>query len=453
LHGAVVNFLNSMRHHPGLTEQDVLAAVTTLSFDIAGLELFLPLSVGARIVLIDSQVTADGPRLAQVLQECGATVMQATPSTWQLLRDADGQTPRHLKVLCGGEALPRNLAEYLLDRASSIWNMYGPTETTIWSATHRVESGARGVPIGHPIDNTQLYILDPCLNPVPVGVPGELFIGGVGLARGYRNLPELTAEKFIANPFSDGRGDRLYKTGDLARYLPDGNIEFLGRIDHQVKLRGFRIELEEIEMVLSKIPGIREAVVIVREEDADKRLIAYTVPDRDSVPTIGELRNLLKAKLPDYMIPSAFVFLDALPLTSNGKLDRSALPALDRHNSNLQETFIAPRTSAEKTIAEIWVQTLKQEPVGIHDNFFDLGGHSLLATRLISRIRQAFEIELPLRTLFENPTVAGLAAQVDRLKVNGEPSNELADVLTDIESLSDEEAERLIAQGNFKTSD
>jgi acyl carrier protein len=275
---------------------------------------------------------------------------------------------------------------------------------------------------------------------VPVGVRGEIHIGGVQVARGYLHRPELTAEHFIPDPFSDSSGARMYKTGDLARYLPDGNIEFIGRLDHQIKIRGFRVETGEIESALSQHPSVRETVVLAREDNpGDKRLAAYVVAS-DSQPPTNELRDFLKQKLPEYMVPSAFVFLDALPLTPNGKVDRRALPPPDARRPDLKESFVAPRAPAEEKLAAIWREILKLERVGIHDDFFDLGGHSLLATQLIFRICDAFQVELPLRSLFENPTVAGLAAQVARAP------GETETVLAELESLSDEQAQILLAR-------
>jgi amino acid adenylation domain-containing protein len=417
VHGAVVNFLNAMRQQPGLTEQDILVAVTTLSFDIAGLELLLPLLVGARLVLLASEVAADGPRLAAILETSSATVMQATPSTWRLLREAGWQPRNPFKVLCGGESIPRDLANDLLNKASSVWNMYGPTETTIWSATYYIEADQSIIPLGRPIDNTQIYILDPYLHPVPIGVPGELYIGGVGLARSYLKRPDLTAEKFVPCPFGGEAGARLYRTGDLARYLPNGNIEFLGRIDQQVKIRGFRIELGEIETVLRQHAAVGEAGVIVREDEPnDKKLVAYFVPKEAPAPTIIELRSFLKQKLPEYMVPSIFVTLDALPLTPNGKVDRRALPTPDHSRREVANLFVAPRTPVEQALADIWAEVLKLKQVGVQDDFFDLGGHSLLATQVTSRVRNNFHIEFPLRALFENPTIADLAVQIAQMQ-------------------------------------
>jgi amino acid adenylation domain-containing protein len=430
-HRALVNFLCSMRLKPGLTKQDRLLCVTTLSFDIAGLELYLPLIVGARVVIASREVAADGRRLSELLTHSGATVMQATPATWRLLLAAGWQGDKTLKILCGGEALSRELANQLLTRCDSLWNLYGPTETTIWSTLYQVKSGDGLVPIGRAIANTQAYILDHHLQPTPVGVPSELYIGGAGVARGYLNRPELTAERFISNPFSDQPEARLYKTGDLARHLPNGDIEYLGRIDHQVKIRGFRIELGEIETALAQYPGVEQAVVLAREDSPGlQRLVAYIVPREELTnpksnppippllrgeqnPKSNELREFLKKQLPDYMIPSAFVLLSALPLTPNGKVDRRALPAPDTTTLAGETVFVAPRTPVEEVLTNLWAEVLNLERVGIHDNFFELGGHSLLATQLISRIRDTFQVELPLRGLFESPTVAKLSDRIE----------------------------------------
>ena len=338
-HRAVVNFLTAMRRQPGLVEQDVLLSVTTLSFDIAALEIFLPLTVGSHLVLVSREVASDGARLSEQLANSGATVMQATPATWRLLLEAGWQGSRRLKILCGGEALDWKLANQLMKKCASLWNLYGPTETTIWSATYKVESESDSksasdngpVAIGRPIANTQLYLLDRHLQPVPIGVPAELHIGGDGLARGYLNRPELTAEKFIPNPFSDELGARLYKTGDLVRCRTDGAIDFLGRNDYQVKIRGFRIELGEIEAVLGRHPSVRKAVVLAREDaPGEKRLVAYLIPNPEQKPSVDALRNFLKEKLPAHMVPPFFVVMEKMPLTPNGKIDRKALPSPDR---------------------------------------------------------------------------------------------------------------------------
>ncbi|NET57509.1 MAG: amino acid adenylation domain-containing protein [Symploca sp. SIO2E6] len=656
-HQALVNFLTSMSQAPGLTQEDILLAVTTISFDIAGLELYLPMIVGARVELVTREVASDPTGLIKALEQSGATVMQATPATWRMLLAAGWQGDANLKILCGGEAMSRELANQLLARSNSVWNMYGPTETTIWSAVQQVESGNTSVPIGQPIANTQIYLVDSELNQkhdqlqqVSVGEPGELLIGGVGLARGYLNRPQLTEEKFIRDPFSKKPGARLYRTGDLARYLPDGTIECLGRIDHQVKIRGFRIELGEIESALYQHPSIKEAVVsAVEDSPGNKRLVAYLLTDLsvervqlqssclvewgdgsavtvntvDLSPTgicladvpatwqpgkrlylhlqlpgveekltlagtlawleeeyagvlfqttpmeqallnqgikqilqteglvvqdmrhiepriplkrdclaqlksgqtlklttknisrggirltvskhsepsgtkttniwkegqrlrlqlqlpgvqdqlllkgtvvwyFGEsagvvfdaaqpqieqipqsmdylietqglslthLRSFLKKKLPEYMVPSAFVLLDTLPLTPNLKVDRKALPAPNQAQLVVMEEFVAPRTPIEEQLVQIWIEVLDIKQVGIHHNFFDLGGHSLLAAQLLSQIRETFQVELPLLSLFESPTIAELAQEIAVVQ-NAHPQVKLGD--TTVEEL------------------
>lgn len=406
---SLVNLLWSMRREPGLTGDDVLLAVTTLSFDIAALEIFLPLICGATVVIANRETTVDGKRLAKLLTECGATVMQATPATWRMLVEAGWQGSPRLKVLCGGESLSPDLADQLLARCAELWNVYGPTETTIWSTVCRVWPG-QPIVVGRPIANTQCYILDANRRPAPVGCAGELLIGGEGLARGYRNRPELTLEKFVPNPFSDQPGSRLYRTGDLARYKPDGNIECLGRTDRQVKIRGFRIELDEIEAALALCPGVAQSVVVAREDrPGDKRLVAYLAPQTDAELTASSLRATLRQRLPEYMIPAAFVTLPRLPLTPNGKLDRQALPAPDLGSLESDGLFVAPQTPAEKKLAAIWADALGLENVGIHDDFFELGGHSLLGIRVIAEIEKAFGKRLPLAVLFQRGNIERLA--------------------------------------------
>ena len=415
-HQSLVNFLGSMAIAPGLTDADAILAVTTISFDIAALEIYLPLIVGAKIILASREVATDGERLRSKLERSGATAMQATPATWRMLLACGWQGSSQLKILCGGEPLSEQLAANLLGKGSSLWNLYGPTEATVWSSVCQVSGCDRidsnedvPVSIGRPIANTQIYILDNHLQPVPIGVPGELHIGGAGLARGYLNRPELTAQKFIPNPFRDSPTSRLYKTGDKARYLPDGNIEFISRIDNQVKIRGFRIELEEIEATLSEHPEVREAVVIVREDiPGDKRLFAYIVPEAEELTAIV-LRSFLKSKLPSYMVPSFFVFLEAIPLTPNGKCDRRALPAPDTENLSESASLIGPRSNTELQLSQIWSEVLNVTPVGVTNNFFDLGGHSLLAVRLMARIESQLGIHLPLATLFTEPTIESQA--------------------------------------------
>jgi amino acid adenylation domain-containing protein len=418
-HRALVNFLQTMRERPGLSESDTLVAVTSLSFDIAALELYLPLTLGARLVLASRDEASDAERLTLRLAESGATVMQATPATWMMLVKAGWRSLGRVKVLCGGEALPEELASQLLEGGAELWNMYGPTETTIWSSTERVERG-RPLSLGRPIANTQLYVLDERMQPAPVGVSGELLIGGDGLARGYLNRPALTAEKFIPDPFSAEPGARLYRTGDVARRLEDGRVEYVGRSDYQVKVRGFRIELGEIESGLASHPSVREAVAVVREDaPGDKRIVAYIVGKEGPPAPPATLRARLKERLPEYMAPSAFVVLDALPLTPNGKVDRKALPAPEASTQEQGERGAAPRGPLEEVLAGIWAEVLGVAGVGAHDNFFELGGHSLLVTQVVSRARAAFNVELPLRAVFESPTVAELASRVEAARQEG----------------------------------
>jgi amino acid adenylation domain-containing protein len=409
-HGALVNCLQSMRRKPGLTEHDVLLSVTTLAFDIAGLELFLPLLVGATTVLATRDEATDGAWLKRQLEAPRITVMQATPATWRLVLEAGWAGNPRLKILCGGEALPRDLSEELHARAESVWNMYGPTETTIWSTVHKVESGESPVSIGRPIGNTQVYILDSKLEPVPIGIPGELYIGGLGLARGYRDAPDVTAAKFIASPFLRGSNERLYRTGDQARWLPDGRIDCLGRMDHQVKVRGFRIELGEIETALSACAEVRQCVVVVRQDTpGEKRVVAYVVPHEGHVLQPGRIRRQLRQQLPEYMVPAAVVQLGALPVTPNGKVDRLALPPPGDEAPAGLIGSVTPRNRLELQLTAIWEQVLGVAPIGVRDNFFDLGGHSLLALQIFGAIEQTFGKRLPMSLLLQAPTIELLA--------------------------------------------
>jgi amino acid adenylation domain-containing protein len=411
-HRSVLNLLASMQREPGISEGDRLLAVTTLSFDIAGLEFFLPLVSGAHLIIAPSATAADGEALAQLLHTSGATMMQATPATWRLLLESGWRGTPGLRILCGGESFPRELANRLLTTGSDVWNMYGPTETTIWSTLYRVQECDGPVPIGKPIGNTQVHVLDDFGHAVPVGVPGELYIGGEGVARGYLRRPELTVDKFVANPVYPG--ERLYRTGDLARRMPDGNLEYIGRLDNQVKIRGFRIELSEIESVLEQEPGIRQAVAIIREDTLnDQRLIAYLIPEAQNAPNPKQLRAALLATLPDYMVPTSFVILEAFPLTPNGKVDRRALPRPDG-GVITSANFVPPHTELEREVAEICQEVLHIPLVGRHDNFFDLGGHSLLIVQLQSRLRRKFGREISLVELFGSPTVCGIARLLDR---------------------------------------
>jgi len=414
VHQGLVNFLKSMSEQPGLDDSDVLLAVTTICFDIAGLEIYLPLIVGAKVVLASQEVAADGFQLLTELNKSGITVMQATPVTWQLLLAAGWQGNDRLKIICGGEALSTQLSAQLVSKSKSLWNVYGPTETTIWSTAYHVKMAPTTDAtelIGCPISNTQIYILDTHLQPVPVGVPGELYIGGEGVARGYLNRPELTKEKFISHPFSDRSDARLYKTGDLARYRCDGNIEFLSRIDNQVKIRGFRIEIGEIEAALAQHSEVKQTVVIVREDQpGNKQLVAYIVTDGESFSQ-NKLRSFLTTRLPKYMVPSAFVQLDELPLTLNRKVDRRALPA-PAETEQSKDTFVPPSNYLEVQLTNIWEEVLGIKPIGIKDDFFNLGGHSLLAVSLFNQIDKVLAVNVPLATLFQSPTIEQLASVI-----------------------------------------
>ncbi|HYT22705.1 MAG TPA: amino acid adenylation domain-containing protein [Candidatus Polarisedimenticolia bacterium] len=431
--------------HSAFTQEDFAGVIasTSICFDLSVFEIFAPLTAGGQVILVENALA-----LAHVDEAVAPTLVNTVPSVMaELLRL--GGLPKSIRTVnLAGEPLKASLVRQIHQQTSAqqVYDLYGPSETTTYSTyTERTADGTQT--IGRPIANTQIYILDPHGNPAPIGIPGEIYIGGAGLARGYLNRPELTAEKFIANPFSTERGARLYRTGDSARYLPDGNIEFLGRLDNQVKIRGFRIELGEIEAVLGQHSSLREAVVLVREDNpGEKQLVAYTVAAAGFMPSVNELRGFLQQKLPEYMVPSAFVMLDSLPFTPNGKVDRKALPAPDQTRPELEETFVAPRTPIEQTLVAIWGKVLKLEKVGIHDNFFELGGHSLLATQVMSRIRSAFSIDLPLRCMFESPTVAEIAFIITESQAQPVSEAAIARMLSEVEVTTEEEAQKILAK-------
>ncbi len=433
IHRAIVNRLLWMQAAYGLTSADRVLQKTPSSFDVSVWEFFWPLMTGACLVVARPGGHQDSAYLVELIQQQQITTLHFVPSMLQVFVQAAGveRCTSLRRVICSGEALPMELQQRFYARLhAELHNLYGPTEAavdvTYWPCPR--DDTRLSVPIGYPIHNVQIHILDRTFQPVPQGVPGELFIGGVGLARGYAHRPALTAEKFVPNPYSREPGARLYRTGDLVRYLPDGAIEFLGRIDHQVKLRGFRIELGEIEAVLATHPAMREVVVLAREDTpGEKRLVAYVVPEagdaaQSSVRHTQEIRAFLKERLPEYMVPAAFVVLDALPLTPNGKVNRKALPAPAQDRRDLEQTFTPPRTPLEATLAALCSQLLGVPQVGIHDSFFDLGGHSLLATRFIFRIRDTLHVELPLRLLFESPTIAGMAQAIEQMQAGRAPA-------------------------------
>ncbi len=411
-HKALINFLLSMKENPGISPDDTMLALTTLSFDIAGLELFLPLVSGASIELITHEQAADGYELRKIIKDKKITMMQATPATYQVLFEEGWTEGENLKVLCGGEAMPLDLAGRLVATGARVWNMYGPTETTIWSSLYPLTMENLKPLIGKPIANTQFYVLDKNLDLAPPGIAGELHIGGDGLAEGYLNRDELTKKRFIPNPFTSFPGSRIYKTGDMVRYLDDGNVEYLGRMDFQVKLRGYRIELEDIETVIGGHPSIRQVVCkIIEFGETDKRIVAYVRVDENYHES--DVKNYIGKKLPDYMLPGHFYVMERFPLTPNGKIDRKALPQIDIQSIDTIDRYYPPENEKQKKIAAIWQQVLGRERIGIYDNFFELGGHSLLATKLIHRLNGEMDFSFKLRDLFANPTVAGLARTIN----------------------------------------
>ncbi|MCB0155794.1 MAG: amino acid adenylation domain-containing protein [Anaerolineae bacterium] len=469
-HRGICNRLFWMQEAYQLTPADRVLQKTPFSFDVSVWEFFWPLLVGARLVIAEPGGHKDPDYLVNVIIEQQITTLHFVPSMLKIFLDAEQVAAcRSLKrVICSGEALPYELQQRFFEcLAAELHNLYGPTEAAVdvsYWVCHNDPSRTI-VPIGRPIANTQLYILDAALQPVPIGVAGELHIGGVQVARGYLNRPELTAERFIDSPFAlneahnDGDNSKselppivhrqkpkLYKTGDLARYLPDGAIEYLGRMDYQVKIRGFRIELGEIETILAQHPAVKTNLVVASEtaQMADKRLIAYVVPTQTQPPTVSDLRSFLSKKLPDYMVPTMFVMLEAMPLTPNGKINRRGLPAPNLARPELTQVYVAPRSEIEEALANIWLQLLPVERVGIYDDFFELGGHSLLATQTIARIQQRFQVTLPLQTIFDTPTVAELAVRLVQQESEHLAQEDLAEMLAALENLPDDQVEDIL---------
>jgi amino acid adenylation domain-containing protein len=399
-HSAVVNFLCSMTREPGIAPTDIVMAVTTLSFDISVLEILLPLSCGACTVIVDHETSRDAMQLAELIATSNATVMQGTPSTWRLLCAAGWNGSLALKALCGGEPLPHDLLRDLFPKVKELWNMYGPTETTVWSSCCRITGTQAPVLIGRPIANTTMYILDSAMQPVPIGVLGELYIGGAGLALGYHNRPELTGQRFLTSPFSDGN---IYKTGDLARYRHDGSLECMGRIDSQVKIRGFRIELGEIENVMLSHANVRHCAAVCKEfSPGDTRLIAFYVLKQRGSMTVTDIRNHCKSFLPDYMVPQHYVEMDAMPLTPAGKTDRKSLQVPMENPAENKPARSEPYTAGEIYLAGVWKQALRVDKVSAQDNFFDIGGHSLLSMSVITKIKNETGVEIHPRAMMLN---------------------------------------------------
>jgi amino acid adenylation domain-containing protein len=460
-HGPLSHFLPWLADTFGFRDTDRFSLLSGLASNPLQREVFTPLSLGATLYVPNQEDIAPF-RLAEWMQQQRITIAHLTPAMSQILSAASGgfRLGSLRYAFFAGDVLReddvtafRNLAT-----GAAVVNFYGATETqravgyfVLPPETTKSRNGPRdSIPLGKGIQDVQLLVLNSSGNLAGIGEIGEIYFRSPHLARGYLGDDSLTAERFIPNPFTERSDDRLYKTSELGRYLTDGNVEFVGRGDQQVKIRGFRIELGEIEATLEQHPRLRQAVVVARESIPGEQLLAaYVVVKQKPAPTTTELRGFLKNKLPDHMLPSAFVILPALPLTPSGKVDRRALPPPDAGRPNLATTFVAPRTPAEELLASIWTELLKIDKVGVYDNFFDLGGHSLLAVRVISRIRDAFQVELPLRGLFERPTVAAIAAQIEQIKA---PSENTASVLAQLESISDEEAQLILDQESSKTS-
>ncbi|MUG92160.1 amino acid adenylation domain-containing protein [Scytonema sp. UIC 10036] len=454
-HNSLVNYTLAIMKQFNLQCDDRVLQFASISFDVSVEEIFPTWLSGATIVLQNEKSLTSCRYLLEIIEKESITLMELPAAYWHQWVDelslSEKQLPASFRsIIVGSDNI--SLEKFVTWQKFGVpfINVYGLTEATVTSTLHTFPISTENqevwstLHIGRPIANTQIYLLDSYLQPVPIGKSGELYVGGIGLTRGYINRPDLTADKLIPNSFSKQPGARLYKTGDLARYLPDGNIEFLGRIDHQVKLRGYRIELSEIETALSQHQCIQSVAVLVQNDNVtDKRLVAYLVLKTGQTPTVNELRRFLRKTLPEYMIPSVFTMLEALPLAPNGKLDRRLLSVLNLTRPDLEEAFVAPRNPVEETLAEIWAEVLGLEKVGIHDNFFDLGGHSLMVTQIISRIRKAFDVEISLRSLFETPTIADLVVIIVQNQAAQMNSDDIDRILTELEQISEHEAQLL----------
>lgn len=459
VHRSAVNLLHSLSRRPGFGTDDHLLAVTTLSFDPALYEVFLPLIHGARVTIAPQEAMVDGSRMQRLIEDAGITFMRGTPSHWRILLESGWQGKEDLRIICGGEALTPELAQQLLRRCHSLWNHYGPTETTVNATVGRVTSATEPITIGRPIDNTQVYILDEQLEPLPVGASGRLYVAGDGVARGYLKRPRLTAERFLSNPFSqDGSpvAPAMYWTGDLARYLPDGQIEFLGREDFQVKIRGYRIELGDIEAALRRHPGIAQSLVLAREEaPGDVRLVAYLKAESGiRPPDARQLRAYLRRVLPDYMVPARFVLLDRFPVLPSGKIDRQALPAPDRADHEFVAEYVGPRNDAERVMAALFAEVLNLDRVSVKDSFFDLGGNSLLAARLLHRLQDALQANVHMRDFLVHPDVAGFCGVLSARSDDPESATngQAAPPLPEVKPLARAGGSELLEQSNLTQS-
>jgi acyl-coenzyme A synthetase/AMP-(fatty) acid ligase/acyl carrier protein len=450
-----------------LTGKDVIAQTASQCFDISVWQFLAALLVGGQTQIVSDEVVLDPSLLLKDIDDRCISIVETVPSLLRIILEeikrGDISHPAlgTLRwMIPTGEALPPELCRQWLDAYPHIplLNAYGPTECSDDVAHHSIYHAPSdelvNIPIGRPVANMRLYVLDHLLRPVPLGVAGELCVGGVGVGRGYWNDPERTAIAFVPDPFAQEGGARLYRTGDQARYLTDGTIEFLGRIDQQVKMRGFRIELGEIETVIGRVTGVHKVVVVVREEErGNKRLTAYVVPRQHHSIAFDELRRQLKAELPEYMIPSDFVTLDDIPLTANGKIDRQALPSPQAARVEMKASYEAPRNATEAELAEIWAEVLGVEQVGIHDDFFEIGGHSLLATRVVSRILQRLNVEVPVRAIFESSTLAALAAVVEQKQIDQLGADDLTRIFAALDQLSEGEVEALLDGSRDKIVD
>jgi len=453
-----INRLVRNTNYVKFDENDRVAQISNASFDAATFEIWGALLNGSRLVILEKEMALSPKELGKQLIEHEISVMFLTTALFNQTALSRPEIFASLKyMIFGGDAVDPRAVQRVLEegKPQHLVNGYGPTEGTTFTTCYDAQAagiGARTIPIGQPISNTEVWVLDQQSRIVPVGVPGELCIGGDGLARGYMGRPELTAEKFVPHPYSRNPGARLYRTGDLVRYREDGNIEFLKRMDQQVKVRGFRVELGEIESTLNQYWAVVESVVVDRKDDSgDTRLIAYIVPEQGVEPASLELLTFLQEKLPSYMLPSAFIAIKEIPLTPNGKVDRRALPAPEQIGASTGAGFIAPRTEMEQLVAEIWRETLGVTQVGVESNFFDLGGHSLLATRVMNRIRERCGVELPLRVLFEFPTVVSLAAKIDAARPKETELSRILDILVNMENISEEEVTTLLAQAESQS--
>jgi acyl-coenzyme A synthetase/AMP-(fatty) acid ligase len=449
-HGALANLAAELRRRFAITPRDVAFAWNSPSFDMSVAELLVPLAAGARVVLAERQGLARSAELAAAIARAGATLLHATPSGWRLLLAAGCRGGPALQAVAGGETLDADLAMALAAGTARSWNGYGPTEATAYTTFQALGPGGGPVPIGRPIANARVLLLDAWMNPVPQGVPGELHIGGAGLARGYLARPELTAERFVPDPFAARPGERLYRTGDMARHAADGAVEHLGRRDRQVKLRGHRVEPGEIEAALRCHPRIAGAAALLRPGAAGElRLVAYVLGGGAPPPAAVELRQFLRQRLPAHMIPDCYVAVDELPLGATGKVDLTALPDPDERHLGQPSGAEAPEGAVEEVLAEIWQELLGRERVGRHDDFFELGGHSLLAVRLLARAQAALHLEIPRGHIFSAPTIAAMAAAIRRDPACGAAVEKTASVLRRIALLSDAEVESMLREAGL----